>query len=211
MQWKQLDRSPGLGQLLKAAPFLSPKDLHMLNQSHLRAWQQKAVDILLNNPYQLLGAQPGSGKTITTLTALATLNLRTLLVAPSIILNSVWQQESLAWSHTQDLSFDLAHKLSGSDREQLWFEGIGDIVTCTPDTLAKFLDAVHRRSVIPVWKIVVDESQFFKNATASRTAALHALAEHVPTWLLSGTPTPNGTIDCWSPGRILSQRGGFWQ
>ena len=102
-------------------------------------------------------------------------------------------------------------KHRGVDRERVWFEGASDIVTCTPDTLSKFLDAVHRRGVMPVRKIVVDESQFFKNATASRTAALHALAEHVPTWLLSGTPTPNGTIDCWSPGRILSQQGGFWQ
>jgi len=183
----------------------------MLNQSHLRTWQKKAVDILISNPYQLLGAQPGSGKTIATLTAMVSLDVRALLVAPAIILNSVWQQESLAWTHTQNISYDFAHKLSGSEREKLWFEGKSDIVTCTPDTLAKFLDAVHKRGFIPFQKIVVDESQFFKNATATRTTALHALAEHVPTWLLSGTPTPNGTIDCWSPGRILSQGGGFWQ
>lgn len=183
----------------------------MLHPSNMRSWQHKAVDILLSNPYQLLGAQPGAGKTITTLTALVALDLRVLLVAPSIILNSVWQQESQSWSHTKDITFDFAHKLSGVDRERMWFEGDSDVVTCTPDTLSKFLDAVHRQGVMPVRKIVVDESQFFKNATASRTAALHALAEHVPTWLLSGTPTPNGTIDCWSPGRILSQQGGFWQ
>lgn len=183
----------------------------MLNQSNLRPWQHKAVDILTSNPYQLLGAQPGSGKTITCLTALALTNKRALLVAPSIILNTVWQQEALAWVHTKNLSFDFAHKLSGHDRENLWFMGKSDIATCTPDTLAKFLDAVNRQSVMPVGRIVVDESQFFKNATATRTAALHELAKYVPTWLLSGTPSPNGAIDCWSPGRILSQQGGFWQ
>jgi hypothetical protein len=29
--------------------------------------------------------------------------------------------------------------------------------------------------------------------------------------LLSGTPTPNGVIDAWVPGRIASRDGAFWQ
>lgn len=183
----------------------------MLTFTQLRKWQRKTIEILATKPYLLVGAQPGSGKTATVLSALAQKKTRTLLIAPCIILDQVWSQEALAWEHTRHLTFDMAHRLSGNGRSGLWFEGTGDITTCTPDTLAKFLDAVHERKIIPVEQIVVDESQFFKNATAVRTAALHVLSEHVPTWLLSGTPTPNGTIDCWSPGRILSKQGGFWQ
>jgi len=183
----------------------------LLSQSHLKTWQQRAVEMLVKHHYMLLGAQPGSGKTITTLTALDQLCYRALLVAPRIILDTVWQQEALRWSHTCHISFDFAHRLSGNERSDLWFCGGGDLVTITPDILVKFLDQVHLRKRVPVDLIIVDESQLFKNATAVRTAALHALAEHVPTWLLSGTPVPNGAVDCWSPGRILSRQGAFWQ
>ena len=76
------------------------------------------------------------------------------------------------------------------------------VATFTAHRFWSFADAAQFRA---------QQSQFFKNASASRTAALHALAEHLPTWLLSGTPTPNGLIDCWSPGRIISAGGEFWQ
>ena len=168
----------------------------MPDLTQLRPWQRRAASILTANPYQLLGAQPGSGKTITTLTAMAQQPVRTLLVAPAIILNTVWPAEAARWAHTQTLIFNLAHR---------------DVITCTPDTLVKLLELVHRSRRVPFRRIVVDESQLFKNPAAVRTAALHALAEHVPTWLLSGTPAPNGVLDCWSPGRIVSNHGKFWQ
>ena len=171
--------------------------------------------MLLANPNHLLGAQPGAGKTPTTLTAVAEIKARRpsarfLLVGPGVILDNVWQQEAARWSHTNRLRFDLAHRHSGADREHLWFEGRGDIVTCTVDTLDRFLAACHRRSEMPVTRMIVDESQMIKSPSATRSRVAHCLAEIIPTWLLSGTPTPQGVIDCWSPGRIASGRDSHW-
>lgn len=185
--------------------------LLMLTVNDLRPWQAKAVAILQANPYQLLGAQPGAGKTIVTLSALAAAPQRTLLIGPRVILDSVWRQEALRWAHTRHLTFDPAHQHTGEARSRLWFEGQGAITTCTTDGVVRLVDEVHQRHQLPAARLVVDESQLFKNPFAVRTQALQALAEILPTWLLSGTPVPNGPLDAWSPGFLLSQRGEFWQ
>jgi SNF2 family DNA or RNA helicase len=104
----------------------------------------------------------------------------------------------------------MAHTLSGHKREAAWFSKQGDLVTCTPDTLVRFLESVSKYERLPVARLVIDESQLFKNPAATRTLALLALSEHLPTWLLSGTPTPNGVLDAWAPGYLLSQGDAFW-
>jgi len=71
----------------------------------LRAWQREAARQLTERPNLLLGAQPGAGKTITTLTALVHSPKRSLLVAPEVILDTVWAQEAARWQHTRTLTF----------------------------------------------------------------------------------------------------------
>jgi hypothetical protein len=178
-------------------------------------WQQNAV-ARMHDGNCLLAAMPGSGKTITTLTLIRELTdrhagSRVLLVAPWIILETVWQQEAVRWEHTHTLTFAMAHRLTGAYRARCWFARNTNIVTCTFDTLAKLRDEVVRTKVVPFDFIVVDESQGFKNPGSVRCGALHDLAQITKrTYLCSGTPSPNGAIDMWSPGAILSQYGRFW-
>lgn len=183
----------------------------MLKESQLRLWQQLAKAELVKNPYHLLGAAPGAGKTITLLSAYAAVPGRTLLVCPQIIADTVWEAESLRWEHTSKFKYDYAHRYSGSDRESAWFNGKGDFVTCTPDTLPKFVNAVNARKTVPVTRVCVDEAHLFKNALAVRTKALLALAEIIPVHLSSGTISPNGVLDCWVPGFITTRGGAFWK
>ena len=102
-------------------------------------------------------------------------------MAPRVILDSVWQQEAARWSHTAGFTFDMAHQYSGADREHLWFEGAGFFVTCTPDTLHKLVDRIAVRMLVPFDRVVVDESQLFKNPGAVRTRALLAITEILET------------------------------
>ena len=187
----------------------------LLARSNMYQWQNKVVAELFRKNY-LVAAQPGSGKTITYLTFIADLlaggkGKRVLLVAPWPILETVWQQEAQRWEHTRHLSFDMAHRYSGADRLRLWFDGKGSVVTCTVDTLSKLCDEVLAKKVVPFDYILVDESQAFKNPTSVRSCALHQLGQLVKgVYLSSGTPAPNGPLDMWSPGALLSQYAPFW-
>lgn len=175
----------------------------------LYRWQQTAVDRLVRSRSFLLAAQPGAGKTITSLTALASLEGRTLLVAPREILSG-WVDESLSWQHTK-FTFDLAHDLPPIPREWLAFEGTGDILTTTPDMFPTLIEQVAEHGLIPFDRIVIDESHKFNNPTGARGSALLSISTRVPVWLLSGTPTPNGAIDSFLPGFIASNGGDFWR
>ena len=185
-------------------------------REQLDRWQQAAVIAAASEPH-LIAAAPGSGKTPTALTIVADgiaagRFARALLVAPRAILDTVWPIEANEWAHTQHIRFDEAHRMTGNDRSHLWFEGKGHIVTVTPDVLPRFVEEVAARGILPVEAIVVDESQGFRNADAVRTKALHALAAlcRGNILLLSGSPRPNSAIDLWSPGRIVSRGGDFW-
>ena len=186
----------------------------MLGRENLFKWQSEAAARAASGPV-LIAAQMGSGKTITALTAIVdALERRTLrrvlLIAPRIILDTVHAPEAARWEHTKKLRFDQWHNASGGDADQLLFRGKGHIVTATPAMFSRLVQDVFTAGVLPFDGIVVDESQRFKNPDTVGAHALRELASVVPhVVFLSGTPTPNGPIDAWSPGRIL-QGGDFW-
>ena len=179
----------------------------VLGIENLFDWQRREVDILVASTRRLIAAAPGAGKTITTLMSIAKRReagkaRRVLLVAPRVILDTVWSQEAARWRETCGLTFDMAHRHSNIARDQIWFESTGSIVTCTPDLVLKFVETAKARKSLPVDLVVVDESQLFKNPKGARSGALQALAKIRDVWLLSGTPTPQGAIDAWVPGRV---------
>jgi hypothetical protein len=189
--------------------------MDMLNRSHMRKWQVSAAAMAAAASL-LLAAQPGAGKTIVILTALSDALAsgrihRALLIAPRAILDSVFEAEARRWEHTHHLQFDFAHRHTGTERNHLWFKGTGHIVTCTPDTVPALAAEVMRRGIIPFESITADEGQLFKAPGSTRTKALHALAGAVDHFIFSsGTPTPNGSVDGWSPGRLVAKDNPFW-
>lgn len=155
----------------------------VLKPENMRREQKIAANALVKNSNHAVLGIPGSGKTTTILHAVSVIlsdhdrndwvkRHRVLLIAPRPILDSVWQQEAERWERTKHLRFDHAHRLSGDARAELWFEGDGDITTCTPDTLVKFADLVSERGTIPVDHLVVDEAHLFVNPKSKRGAAL---------------------------------------
>ena len=167
----------------------------------------------------LIAAQMGSGKTIVMLTAIADQLAakrwrRVAVCAPRLIIDTVWEREARSWQHTHHLTFDMAHRISGPGRERQWFEGKADIVTTTPDLLPQLVQAIIARKHCPFEVIFVDEFSAFKNAEALRSQALLALGRILgPERIVmaSGTPLPNGAINAWVPGRLLSPENAYFE
>jgi hypothetical protein len=186
-----------------------------LSRSHLRSWQREAIARSLKGSV-LIAAAPGAGKAITKLTSIAdglsTRKFRrVLLVAPRVILDTVLVAEAATWEQTGHLTFSLAHKFSGADRSRAIFDTPSDVVTCTPDLLPRVVELILADGRVPFDAIYVDEAQAFKNATSVRTQALLALSDIVSHIVLaSGTPTPNGPINAWTPGRLVAPANDFW-
>jgi hypothetical protein len=187
----------------------------MKSRDNLYAWQNEAA-LRAASTSLLIAAAPGAGKTVTTLTAAADglasgKFRRILLVAPRLILDTVWPVEAALWEHTAHLTFSMAHQCSGARRAGIWFNDPARIVTCTTDTFPSFVEECVRRKSVPVDCIIWDESQALKNPGSARTRAALVAAKIVPHVILcSGTPSPNGVIDCWSPGKLTQPAAPFW-
>lgn len=65
-----------------------------------RDYQSASIDLVRREPGVLLAHEPGSGKTVTALTALAP---PYLVVAPKMVAQEVWTREAAKWTHTASL------------------------------------------------------------------------------------------------------------
>jgi superfamily II DNA or RNA helicase len=85
----------------------------LLGYNDLDAAQKRAVEFMLNGDYSLIVGNMGSGKTITTLTAITELLdsgdcARVLVVATKKICQTVWAQDAARWDHTRHLTINRA-------------------------------------------------------------------------------------------------------
>jgi hypothetical protein len=186
-----------------------------LTRSDLRSWQREAIERAIKSSL-LIAAAPGAGKAITKLTAIADgiagkRFSRVLLVAPRIVIDTVLIPEAKRWEQTAHLTFSTAHDMSGAARNKAFFITPADIVTITPDLLPAFVTSIMESGIVPVDAVFIDEAQAFKNPKSVRTKAMLALSRVVPHIVLaSGTPTPNGVINAWTPGRLIAPTNRFW-
>lgn len=78
-------------------------------RSALHAYQERGARWLIEHAEAGLFLDPGLGKTVTALTAMADLKAReelggkVLIVGPPRVVTTVWAQEAAAWEHTAGL------------------------------------------------------------------------------------------------------------
>jgi hypothetical protein len=178
------------------------------SRSHFvpRPYQTIGAHFLIEHPRSMLVADPGLGKTGTTLLALEILRLLgsqffpALVLAPKRVADVVWTSEVAKWDAFRDLS---VVKVMGEREARLdaLRRSIADLYVVNYD-LAPWIVSQWTQSDWPFKIVIADESSRLKgfrlNKGTVRAGALSQIAQFTGRWWnLTGTPTPNGLQDLW--------------
>lgn len=164
--------------------------------------QEESVRWLLSHDRGLLISGMGTGKSLTTLTALSLLPpdaFPALVLAPPTVSEAVWEQETEKWGIP--LLVRAAPRTPAHARREALSGGLQDVTVLSD---ASIRDAVD----IPWRTVVVDEASRYETPSSTRSEsvrakALRAIAKGADrVWLLTGTPGAD-PIGVWSLIRML--------
>ena len=158
--------------------------------------QQAGIDWLIKRPASCLLWGMGTGKTVTTLTALDIILLLeegpVLVIAPKRVAENTWSKETEKWEHLKHLRIS---KIMGTQAERLKAIGtLADIYVINRENVVWLVENVGKRWPFPI--VVIDELSSFKSIQAKRWKALRKVRGRIKRIIgLTGTPRPNGLED----------------
>lgn len=171
-----------------------------------RDYQSEAALFLMDRPRSMLVADPGLGKTGTSLLALDMLKLigsnffPALVLAPKRVADVVWSGEKDKWSSFQHLN---VVQITGTLQERLDIlrRPTADIYIINYE-LVPWLVTLWPQERWPFRIVIADECSRLKGFRLSkgtvRASALSDIAQFTGRWWnLTGTPAPNGLSDLW--------------
>lgn len=175
-------------------------------------YQEEVIDFICRTKRGAVWASMGSGKTVSTLTALDRLSVvedvfPVLVLAPLRVAKSTWGPEVQKWAHLKHLRVSVIagtpkQRERAADRE-------ADIYTTNYDNLVWLRN--HYGDAWPFKTVVADEltrlKSFRLRQGGSRARALGQVAHtHVRRFIgLTGTPAPNGIKDLWGQQWFIDQ------
>jgi SNF2 family DNA or RNA helicase len=169
----------------------------------LTAYQDLMIEHIAAVKRAAVWADMGSGKTVSTLTALERINetedaYPALIVAPKFVASNVWPKEAQKWPHLQHLG--VAQCLGTPEQRRRAFKQNANITTINFENLEWLQTTCGGQ--LPYKTIVVDESTRLKGFRprqgAVRAKALAKMAVSALRFVeLTGTPIPNGLEDLW--------------
>ena len=170
--------------------------------------QAAGIKWIIDHPACALLWGMGTGKTVTTLTALdAILNDRlepgpALVIAPKRVAENTWSKESQKWEHLRHLRVS---KVIGSQPERMRaLSTPADLYVINRENVVWLVELLGSRW--PFRVVVIDELSSFKSAGAKRWRALRRVRGRIDRLIgLTGTPRPNGLEDLWPEVYLLDQ------
>ena len=170
--------------------------------------QQAGIEWITERPACALFWGMGTGKTVTTLTAIDRLlydyleDGPVLVIAPKRVAENTWSKESNKWEHLYNLRVVKIMGTVKQRREAL--DAAADIYVINRENVVWLTDEVGQRWPFPI--VVIDELSSFKSAQAKRWRALRRVRGRIKRIIgLTGTPRPNGLEDLWPEIYLLDQ------
>lgn len=170
-------------------------------------YQQDCINAIVEQPSVALWLEMGLGKTVITLTAIATLLQlgeieRVLIVAPKKVAEATWQDEAAKWEHLSGLRMSTI--LGTAQQRAVALQHRADVCITNRDSLV-WLERACKRSW-PFDMVVLDEASSFKHHTTQRFKALRRARPHIKRVVeLTGTPAPKDYLDLWAQAYLLDQ------
>ena len=175
--------------------------------------QQAGIEWILQRPACALLWGMGTGKTVTTLTAIDRLlydcmeDGPVLVIAPKRVAENTWSKETAKWEHLQHLR---VVKIMGTAKQRIEaLNTAADVYVINRENVCWLVDmcmgAVSgQRWPFPI--VVIDELSSFKSAQAKRWKALRRVRGRIRRLIgLTGTPRPNGLEDLYPEIYLLDQ------
>lgn len=179
-----------------------------MNEKDLHPYQRAAVRFIIDHPFCALFLDMGLGKTVSTLTALRTLQedyleiSRVLVIAPKRVAEDTWSAECGKWDHLRGLRVS---RVLGTERRRVAaLQERADIYVINRENVVWLV--ARLQGAWPFDCVVIDELSSFKSASSARFKALRRVRPFMSRVIgLTGTPAPNGLIDLWSQMYLVDQ------
>ena len=174
--------------------------------------QDAGIDWIISRDACALFWGMGSGKTVTTLTALDLLlhdymeDGPVLVIAPKRVAQDTWSKETAKWEHLQHLRISKVMGTEKQRREALkkLFDKSADIFIINRENVVWLVEFFG--NLWPFRIVVIDELSSFKSAQSKRWKALRRVRGRIKRIIgLTGTPRPNGLEDLWAQVYLLDQ------
>ena len=170
--------------------------------------QRAGIDWIIDRPACALLWGMGTGKTVTTLTAIDRLlydqleDGPVLVIAPKRVAEDTWSKEAAKWSHLQHLR---VVKVMGTAKQRKdALQQTADIYVINRENVVWLVEYLNGRWPFPI--VVLDELSSFKSNQAKRWKALRRVRGRIRRIIgLTGTPRPNGLEDLWPEMYLLDQ------
>lgn len=179
----------------------------------LRDYQWAIVEHMVTHPRANVWAGMGTGKTLSTLTALDFLmndmgeDGPALVIAPLRVAQSTWPDEARKWRHLHRLK--LIPIVGDAATRAAALKTRAQVYTINYDVIPWLVE--HLGGDWPFKIVVADESTRLKNfrvTQGGKRASFLGSLVHTHTerfYNLTGTPAPNGLVDLWGQAWFLDQ------